>query len=380
MEKKETFYKAKEPIEGVNYKSDESKKLLLESLQNNTANPFFELSDQFTTQTYGSYCGPTNISIILNSMGIDPQTTYFRNWRWYHESNIHSCDIDSVHNHGMPITDLKYILECNKVKTRLYRPICDNNKSYSSYIDINTLFNSTSFNELLLYEDLSKLKYSTLKEKYLNKAIEKGNNYILFNLVNEDFFRICVLSSTLFNNFYILCNIHRSQLGQEGGGHYLPVMAYNILNDYVLIFDCARYKYNSRWQKTKVLFEAQNGIDNVTKNTRGYIIAEKPINKRKYIIKKEQVKNINEKYVCDFIKRINFENLMDKAKILNWLIINKFEIDDTILWNENKNLWEFIIPSLYNGNNKFKNLIDFLFMFDRADIKCNLLGCLLFLN
>ena len=60
MEKKETFYKAKEPSEGINFKSDESKKLLLETLETNTANPFFELSDQFTTQTYGSYCGPTN--------------------------------------------------------------------------------------------------------------------------------------------------------------------------------------------------------------------------------------------------------------------------------------------------------------------------------
>ena len=83
MEQRESFYKAEEPKVGVNFKSDESKKLFLESLQNNMANPFFELSDQFNTQTYGSYCGPTNISIILNSMGIDPQKIYFRNWRWF---------------------------------------------------------------------------------------------------------------------------------------------------------------------------------------------------------------------------------------------------------------------------------------------------------
>lgn len=140
MEKKETFYKAKEPSEGINFKSDDSKKLFLESLQNNTANPFFELSDQFSTQTFGSYCGPTNISIILNSMGVDPQSVFFGRWRWYDEKNIHSCDLESVHNHGMPITDLKFILECNKIKTRLYRPICENNLAFPLNIEINSLF------------------------------------------------------------------------------------------------------------------------------------------------------------------------------------------------------------------------------------------------
>ena len=379
MEKKETFYKANEPKEGINFKSNESKRLLQESLQSNTANPFFELSDQFTTQTYGSYCGPTNISIILNSMGIDPKSVLFRNWRWYNEKNIHGCDIESVHNHGMPITDLKYILDCNKLKTRLYRPMCDNNSHYPYNIDINSLFDKNKYKKLLLYEDLSKFKYSTIKESYLNKAIEKGENYIYFNLVNEDFFKICVLSSTLYNNFYILCNIHRSQLGQEGGGHFMPVMAYNIQNDYVLTFDCARFKYNSRWQKINILFNALNGIDRVTNNTRGYIIIEKPIIKVNNIITKEKASNINGKYIELFLNKIKFENIMDKAKILNWLINNEFSIEKKIMWEENRDLWEKIIPMIYYKNDKFKNFVDFIFMFDRFNFKVILLGCILFL-
>ena len=380
MEKKETFYKAKEPTEGINFKSAESKKLFLEALQDNTANPFFELSDQFTTQTYGSYCGPTNISIILNSMGIDPNTVYFRNWRWYNEKNIHGCDIESVHNHGMTMTDLKYILEYNKVKTRLYRPICDNNSHYLTNIEINSLFNKNNYEKLLLFEDLSKFKYTTLKEYTLNKAIERGENLVFFNLVNEEFFRICILASTLFNNFYILCNIHRSQLGQEGGGHYLPVMTYHIKEDYVLIFDCARFKYNSRWQKVNVLFNALNGIDRVTNNTRGFIIAEKPKNKTIYSITNKQINNINEKYIIEFLKNIKFFNIVDKAKLLDWLINYQFEIEEKSLWTENNRLWEKIIPELYNKNKTFKNLIDFLFMFDRFNFKIILLGCILYLN
>ena len=295
MEKIEYVYKAKEPTEGINYSSDISKKLLLESLQDNTANPFFELSDQFTTQTYGSYCGPTNILIILNSMKIDPGSTIFRNWKWYHEKNIHSCDLESVHDHGMPITDMKYIFEKNKVRALLYRPICEinNNVFFMHNIDINVLFDKNKFKNYILYEDICSFKYSTIKNVYLKNAKETGENIIFYNLVDENFFRICILASTLYNNFYILCNIHRSQLGQEGGGHYLPIMAYNIKNDYILLFDCARFKYNSRWHKVKTVFEAQNGKDRVTNLSRGFIAAIKPnINKNKILITKDNVAKI----------------------------------------------------------------------------------------
>ena len=383
MEKKETFYKAKEPTEGINYHSEDSKKLFLESLQNNLANPFFELSDQFTTQTYGSYCGPTNISIILNSMGIDPNSIIFRNWRYYNESNIHACNLESVHDHGMPITDLKFILEKNNVKTSLYRPICENNiKSINQniVIDINSLNDQNKFKTLLLYENISKFKYSTIKPIYLKNAIENGENIIYYNLVNEEFFRICILSSCLYNNFYILCNIHRMQLGQEGGGHYLPVMAYNIKYDYALIFDCARYKYNSRWHKVKILFEAQTKKDSITNLSRGFVIAIKNINKNKYYISKDKILAINKQNIENFLNKIKFNTLIDLANILNWLIINEFIIEDDVLWNERKDLWEKIIPDFYLNNAKFKKIVDFLFMYNRINIKIILIGCILFLN
>ena len=384
MEKIEYVYKAKEPTEGINYSSDISKKLLLESLQDNTANPFFELSDQFTTQTYGSYCGPTNILIILNSMKIDPGSTIFRNWKWYHEKNIHSCDLESVHDHGMPITDMKYIFEKNKVRALLYRPICEinNNVFFMHNIDINVLFDKNKFKNYILYEDICSFKYSTIKNVYLKNAKETGENLIFYNLVDENFFRICILASTLYNNFYILCNIHRSQLGQEGGGHYLPIMAYNIKNDYILLFDCARFKYNSRWHKVKTVFEAQNGKDRVTNLSRGFIAAIKPnINKNKILITKDNVANISKKNIEYFVSKLNFDNLKDKAAFLNWLIINEFIIEDeNLLWNENKNIWEKIIPDIYKMNETFRSLIDFLFMFDRFNIKKILLGCILLFN
>ena len=73
--------------------------------------------------------------------------------------------------------------------------------------------------------------------------------------------------------------------------------------------------------------------------------------------------------------------MKDKAAFLNWLIINEFIIEDeNLLWNENKNIWEKIIPDIYKMNEKFRSFIDFLFMFDRFNIKKILLGCILLFN
>ena len=382
MEKKiEYSYKAKEPTVGINYISEQSKKLLLESLQDNMANPFFELSDQFITQTYGSYCGPTNILIILNAMGIDPGSLIFRTWKWYNEKNIHACDIECVHDHGMSITDMKYIFEKNNVRALLYRPICEINNNINNNIDISVLFDKNKFQKYILYEDICSFKYSSIKLIYIKNAMETGDRYVFYNLVNENFFRVCIFASTLYNNFYILCNIHRSQLGQEGGGHYLPIMAYNIRNDYILLFDCARFKYNSRWHKVKTVFEAQKGKDKVTNLSRGFIVAIKPINKNKVIITKDKINSLNKTNIEYFFYKLNFETLKDKAAFLNWLIINEFEVEnENVLWNENKYIWEKIIPDIYKMNEKFKSFIDFLFMFDRLNIKKILLGCILFFN
>ena len=157
-------------------------------------------------------------------------------------------------------------------------------------------------------------------------------------------------------------------------------MAYHIKKDYVLIFDCARYKYNSRWQKLNILFNAQNGKDRVTNNTRGFIIAEKPINKKINYIKKEQIMNVNEIFILEFLNKINIEKIVDKAKIINWLINNEFQIDENDLWKENQNLWENIIPKIYVNNAKFKYLVDLLFMFYRLNFKSILLGCIFYLK
>jgi len=41
-----------------------------------------------------------------------------------------------------------------------------------------------------LYENICKFKYSTIKEVYLNNALENRDNFVFYNLVNEEFGKV----------------------------------------------------------------------------------------------------------------------------------------------------------------------------------------------
>ena len=371
-----TIYKDAEPKIGVNFTSDESKEILLDCLLNNSANPFFEIQDNFITQTFIAYCGPATISVILNAIGVDPKAVFFRNWRWYSESNVRSLDIEGVRNHGMVLPDLAFLVQDNGVNVKLYRTICENNKNLENKIDINLLNDEKKYDKLILYDDLSKVKGSSLFPNRLEELIKNKEQYFYFNLVNVDFLKALIYSSCYYDNFFMILNVFRNDLGQVGWGHYMPVAAYNEKQDYVLILDCGRFKYNSRWQKVDLVFKSLDGIDSATKNTRGFITAEKIIKKKILNIRQNEIKNIDEDKLNQFIKLLKFDNLKDKAKIINWLIVNEVVIDGD--FKNNEQVWGKAVKNVYEKEKKFRDFLEFLFMFDRRNLKRNVLGCIMF--
>ena len=77
---------------------------------------------------------------------------------------------------------------------------------------------------------------------------------------------------------FVLVNYFRNALGQQKGGHFSPVAAYDKEADRFMILDVARYKYPPVWVKAEELFAAMNtkDSDNMDKS-RGYVlIAAKP--------------------------------------------------------------------------------------------------------
>ena len=59
----------------------------------------------------------------------------------------------------------------------------------------------------------------------------------------------------------VLVNYDRSILGQEGHGHWSPVVAYKSKTGSFLVLDVARYKYEPVWVPSKTMFRALAEVD-----------------------------------------------------------------------------------------------------------------------
>jgi glutathione gamma-glutamylcysteinyltransferase len=65
--------------------------LFQESLLDGTMNGFFKLMEQFSMQDEPAFCGLTSLSMVLNSLSIDPRRTWKGAWRWFHEAMLDCC-------------------------------------------------------------------------------------------------------------------------------------------------------------------------------------------------------------------------------------------------------------------------------------------------
>lgn len=72
---------------------------------------------------------------------------------------------------------------------------------------------------------------------------------------------------------FVLANYFRNALGQQKGGHFSPLAAYDKDSDRFLILDVARYKYPPVWVKAEKLFAAMNTKDSDNADrSRGYVL------------------------------------------------------------------------------------------------------------
>ena len=61
------------PTNTLFFSHSQSQNLLVESIQTGYSSSFFPLIEQLHTQSDPSYCGPSTMNIILNSLMIDPR-------------------------------------------------------------------------------------------------------------------------------------------------------------------------------------------------------------------------------------------------------------------------------------------------------------------
>ena len=75
----------------------------------------------------------------------------------------------------------------------------------------------------------------------------------------------------------VIVNFNRASLGQQGEGHFSPLVAYDAASNLFLILDVARYKYPPAWVNFTDLDISMRTVDPASGLSRGVLIVTRPV-------------------------------------------------------------------------------------------------------
>lgn len=202
--------------------SPEGKKMLISSMKNDYANPFFSEIRYFTHQQNIFFCGIASAVVVLNTLHLTPpQDPNFGPYRLFTQDNLFNVDNlkklkitkEKVIGHGMTLSKEAQLLNA--------------------------------------IPGVKAIAYST-------KALTPSQTKLML---------IKALSS---DKNLVIVNILRSEMDETGGGHFSPVAAYDPKTEQVLFMDVASYRYGPTWIPLQTLYKAMRTMDG--SSYRGFII------------------------------------------------------------------------------------------------------------
>ena len=116
----QTVYKRPLSSQLISFSSQEGRQLFKEAMLDGYMQNYFPLSEQFTTQAEPAYCGPASLTMILNTLSIDPQKTWKGIWRWYDEGLL-TCTTKDRMAQGFTLEEMTLLGRCNGLHTQTYR-------------------------------------------------------------------------------------------------------------------------------------------------------------------------------------------------------------------------------------------------------------------
>jgi hypothetical protein len=207
------------PDDLINLNSDRGARLLIES---EAMDAYWPLSIQFVTQKNQAYCGVASLVMVLNALGVPaPAAPEFEPFRTFTQDNVLNERTEKIRpqeilaQRGMTLDQFGEILGTYPVKA-------DVRHAADSSLD----------------------EFRTSATEYLDAP-----------------------------DRHVVVNYLRDAIGQERGGHFSPLAAYDADSDRFLLLDVSRYKYPPIWVAADALFAAMNTPDSDNDNkTRGFVL------------------------------------------------------------------------------------------------------------
>jgi glutathione gamma-glutamylcysteinyltransferase len=234
--------------------SSQGRALLLESLVHNTAASYIPLTQHFLNQSEPAFCGVTTLTMVLNTLAIDPMIRWRGGWRYFGSEDVllHRCCLssDSIRRVGITMREFAQLAACQGLRVTMKHPIVQTTS--------NTETASSTTNQYYSLEDFRRDIRSVLVESSLDSSIDTD-------------------SGSDNEKGILVASFARSALGQTGDGHFSPIAAYAEEQDACLVLDVARFKYQPYWVSIADLYTAMGPVDSVTQQPRGWYILRPPV-------------------------------------------------------------------------------------------------------
>ena len=212
------------PEDLIALSSPKGRTMLLNALQNHTAESYWSLMEHFTNQSDPAYCGVTTLLIVLNSMSVDPNIRWRGGWRYYGDEDVllERCCIshERIRRAGITLAEFARLAKCQGLQVTTKQPDTDRN------------------------------------------TVDEFRRDVQDVLSNE--------------NGIVVVSFARSALDQTGEGHFSPIAAYHEESDCALVLDVARFKYAPYWVSISKLFRAMQPLDVASKEPRGWFVLHPP--------------------------------------------------------------------------------------------------------
>ncbi|KAJ3095642.1 hypothetical protein HDU97_006749 [Phlyctochytrium planicorne] len=209
----QTFYKRPLPDTCVAFQSAHGKTIFCRAVHTPYMEAYYALSMHYTTQNEPAYCGLTTLCMVLNTLEVDPLRRWKGPWRWYDEEMLECCrPLSEVKEEGITLMEFDCTARCNGLKAVTVRAD------------------------------------KTTKEEFVRdiKRAARSRSEVM------------------------VVSFSRQSLQQTGSGHFSPIGGYDEVEDKVLIFDVARFKYPAYWVSVDALWDSLHPVDEATGHPRGY--------------------------------------------------------------------------------------------------------------
>ena len=186
---------------------------------------FLTLASHFTTQVTETFCSLASTAMVLNASGIPrPVSTVDSYYHYFDQENLitdrvkATIDMDDVRVRGMTLDTYRQFIGTFHVNSRVVHAA------------------DTTL------ADFRRTAARTLRSPH----------------------------------GFLIVNYQRQAIGQEAGGHFSPVAAYDARTDRFLIMDVTRYAYPPVWVPAARLWQGMLAVDSDSGQSRGFAIIEAP--------------------------------------------------------------------------------------------------------